>query len=149
MFYSFPNDLMKNTKVLVFRYAAIASRQISKRGSPWAARNSALNTPYPPLPYIIWTLWTWGFNRYHQMYTIPYLEQIAMKRPAFGLFLVISEVGSQDYVAKSAILKIWVFWVMSMHYITLCVIYIHTTLKFGGFWDWTGSISWCQVFNTR
>ena len=36
-----------------------------------AARTSALKTPYPPLPYIFWTVWTWGFTRWHPKYTIP------------------------------------------------------------------------------
>ena len=27
-------------------------------------QNSALNIPYPPLQYIFWTAWTWGFTRY-------------------------------------------------------------------------------------
>ena len=27
-----------------------------------AAHNQAFLTPYPPLPYIFWTLWTWGFT---------------------------------------------------------------------------------------
>ena len=45
---------------------AIQSRQISKRGSTSAARNLALKTP---LPYIFWTVWTWGFTRWHP--TIP------------------------------------------------------------------------------
>ena len=40
-------------------------------------------------------------------------------------FLVISEVRSPDYKAKSAIFKIWVFWVISMYYITLCDIDMH------------------------
>ena len=76
---------MKNRKVLVFRCTAIASWQISKRRSTSAARNSALNTPYPPLPYIFWTLWTWGFTRYHLTYTIPVkkIEQIAIEWSAF------------------------------------------------------------------
>ena len=26
------------------------------------AHNQAFLTPYPPLPYIFWTLWTWGFT---------------------------------------------------------------------------------------
>ena len=40
-------------------------------GSSSAGCNSALNTLYPPLPYIFWTSWTWGFTRYHLKYTIP------------------------------------------------------------------------------
>ena len=32
-----------------------------------------------------------------------------------------SETGSPNYIAKSAIFKIWVFWVISMHHITLYV----------------------------
>ena len=83
--------------------------------------------------------------------------EIAMKRQDFFAYLVISEVGSPDYIAKSAIFKIWVFWVISMHYITLFVIDIHnirwlypfyhsmTTLKFGGFGFGTETISWNLV----
>ena len=48
-----------------------------------------------------------------------------MSDPLFGLLLMISEVGSPDYIAKSAIFNIWVFWVISMHYITLYVRDIH------------------------
>ena len=62
-----------------------------------------------------------------------------------------------DYKAKSVIFKIWVFWVISMYFITMFVIEIHnirclepffhsmTTLKFGGFCFGTGSISWNLV----
>ena len=42
---------------------------------------------------------------------------------------MISEVGSPDYIAKSAIFKILVFWVISMHCITLFVIDLHNILK--------------------
>ena len=34
-------------------------------------RNSALQTPHPPLPYIFSTVWTWGFTRWYPKYTIP------------------------------------------------------------------------------
>ena len=42
-------------------------RNLSKWGSTSDACNSAWKTPFPPgpLPYILWTLWTWGFTRYH------------------------------------------------------------------------------------
>ena len=104
----------KNQHFVLFGPIALkrfASRQTLKQGSTSAARNSALNTPYPPLPYIFWTAWTWGFTRYHPKYTIPIqkIEQIAIEWSFFGLFLVISEVGSPVYIAKSAIFKIWVF----------------------------------------
>ena len=60
MFYSFPSDRTKIDGVTLIRHTAIASRQILKRGSTSATRNSALNfklkTPYPPLPNIFWTL---------------------------------------------------------------------------------------------
>ena len=61
------------------------------------------------------------------------------------------------YKAKTAIFKIWVFWVKTMHSITLYAIDIHnnrclepfyhsmTTLNFGGFLFGTGSISWNLV----
>ena len=49
--------------VTFIRHTKFASRQILKQGSTSAARNSALKTPHPPLPYIFWTVWTWGFTR--------------------------------------------------------------------------------------
>ena len=81
MFYSFQSNRTKNKKVLIFRYTKFASRQISKWGSTSAARNLALKTSYPPLPYIIWSVWTRGFTRYHPKYTIPIqkIEQIAIQ----------------------------------------------------------------------
>ena len=42
--------------------------------------------------------------------------------PFFGLFLVISEVGSQIYIANLAIFKIWVFSATFWHEITLYAI---------------------------
>ena len=60
MFDSFPSDRKKFDGLTLIRHTAIASRQILKRGSTSATRNSALNfklkTPYPPLPNIFWTL---------------------------------------------------------------------------------------------
>ena len=44
------SDRTKNKKVFIFHNTEFASRQISKRGSTSATRNSALKTPYPPLP---------------------------------------------------------------------------------------------------
>ena len=58
---------------------------------------------------------------------------------------MISEVRSPDNIAKSAIFKIWVFWVISMHYITLYVIDVHqlevlsetlSSLITLSFWQW-------------
>ena len=34
-------------------------------------KNAFLNTLYPPLPHIFWTVWIWGFTRWHPKYTIP------------------------------------------------------------------------------
>ena len=128
MFYSFLSDQTKIGRVTSIGNTTIASQQILKRGSTLAAINSTFNTLYPLLPYIFWTLWTWGFIKCHIKYNIMLnipikkIEQIAIEWLVFGLFLLISEVGSSDYIAKSAILKMWVFWVISMHYITLYVI---------------------------
>jgi len=58
----------------------------------------------------------------------------------FGLFLVIPEVWSSDYKAKSSIFEIWVFWVIFMRYITLIGIDIHDI--YVRLWFGTGSISW-------
>ena len=67
----FQTSRTKIGRVTLIRNTEIVSRQISKRGSTSAPHNSALKTPYPPLPYIIWTAWTWGFTTYHKAYTIP------------------------------------------------------------------------------
>ena len=50
---------------------------------------------------------------------IAYFDGHESGLPDFGLFLVISEVWSPDYIANSVIFKIWVFWVIFMHLITL------------------------------
>ena len=42
-----------------------------KQGLTSAGRNSALKTPYPPLPYIFWKLWTCSFTWNHPIYDIP------------------------------------------------------------------------------
>ena len=63
---------------------------------------------YPPLPHIFWTAWTWGFTRrWHLKYTIHIQKKLSKSRlsdPFFWEFLVISELGSQIYIVKSAIL---------------------------------------------
>ena len=57
---------------------------------------------------------------------IPYqFKNLSKSRfcdPFFGLFLVISEVGSQIYIANLAIFKIWVFSATFWHEITLYAI---------------------------
>ena len=71
-----------------------------RRGSTSAALNSALNILFSPLTYIFWTAFTWGFTRYHLKYTIPNekrLSKLSLSYPFFGLFLVISELGSRFY----------------------------------------------------
>ena len=45
--------------------------------------------------------------------------------PFFGLFWVISEVGSQIYIANLAIFKIWVFSATFWHEITLYALDIY------------------------
>ena len=57
---------------------------------------------------------------------IPYLfknlSKSRLSDPFFGLFLVISEVGSQIYITNLAIFKIWVFSATFWHEITLYAI---------------------------
>ena len=80
-----------------------------------------------------------------------------------GFFLVISEVGSQIYIANLVIFKIWVFSATFRHEITLYAIDIdkkrfrtpllhsRTTLKIGlqpdstfwNIWEWLISFCWC------
>ena len=71
-----------------------------KCGSTSAALNSALNILFSPLTYIFRAAETWGFTRYHLKYTIPNekkLSKLRLSYPFFGLFLVISELGSRFY----------------------------------------------------
>ena len=45
-----------------------------------SVHNSALETLYPPLPCIFWTLWTLGFRVCVAIYTTPmHIEQIAIE----------------------------------------------------------------------
>ena len=70
-FYSFQRHRTKNKEVLIFRYTEFALQQISKGWSNSATRNSALKTPYPPLPYIFWTVRTRGFSTSHKKNSTP------------------------------------------------------------------------------
>ena len=96
----------------------------SKRGSTSAGRNSALKTPYPPLPYIFWKLWTCSFTWYHPIYDIPIqkIDGDAIPRPKKTVIL---GVRSPDYMVKSAIFKVWVISATSMHEIILHAIDMH------------------------
>ena len=65
-------------------------------------------------------------NRTDHYMTRSHLLRIANRNwvsdPFLGLFLVISEVGSQIYIANLAIFKIWVFSATFWHEITLYAI---------------------------
>ena len=50
------------------------------------------------------------------------LSKLRLSDPTFGLFLVISELGSPDYIAKSVIFTILVFLANVWHEITLYAI---------------------------
>ena len=52
-------------------------------------------------------------------YLFKNLSKSRLSDPFFGLFLVISVVGSQIYIANLAIFKIWVFSATFWHEITL------------------------------
>ena len=47
-----------------------ALRIRKKREKP--CRNTTSRTPFSPLPYLSWTLWTWGFTWHLQIYGIPF-----------------------------------------------------------------------------
>ena len=106
MFYPFPSNRTKNTKVVIFCDTAYKSRQISKRGSTSAALNSALKTPFA----------LHNLNRLdiriHQVPSKIYhiskkqLSKSGLSANFFGVFFVITEVGSPDFIVKSAIFKI-------------------------------------------
>ena len=128
MFYLFQSDQTKNKKVLIFADTTHRSRQILKWGSTLAARNSALKTPLPtPLCHTYF-----GPSRHEDSpgttwyiaYLFKKLSKSRLSDRFFGLFLVICEV-SYIYIAKTVIFKIWVFWVKTMHSITLYAIDIH------------------------
>ena len=136
MFYLFESDRMKNKKMLIFRHTAFQLRQISKRGSTLAACNSTWKPPYSPLAHIFWTQGPsgheGGFTRYHLIYTIP-IKKLSIAQWANCDWVIRFlgsgfEVGSQDYIAESAIFKLWVFWVISVHCTTLYVIDILVVL---------------------
>ena len=92
-----------------------------KQGLTSAGRNSALKTPYPPLPYIFWKLWTCSFTWNHPIYDIPIqkIDGDAIPRPQKTMIL---RVRNLDYIVKSAIFKVWVISETSMHEITLYAI---------------------------
>ena len=94
---------------------------MSKGGSTSVACNSASKTSYPLLPYIFWTLWTWGFTKKHAKHTIP-IQKILSKLRFSDRFLGVFWWFLRSYIAKTAIFKIWVFWVISMYSVTLFVI---------------------------
>ena len=58
-------------KINFFCNTAIFTLFFFKWGSTSATSNSAENNPYHPLPYIFWTVWTWGFTRWYPKHTIP------------------------------------------------------------------------------
>ena len=68
--------------------------------------------------------WTLEFTRNHLKisYKFQKLSKSRLNNLFFGLFLVISEVGSQIYIANSAIFKIWVFSATFRHEIPLYAI---------------------------
>ena len=51
----------------------------------------------------------------------------------FVFFLVISEVGSQIYIANLVIFMIWMFSATFLHEITLYAIYIHNLMRLAPF----------------
>ena len=55
-------------------------------------------------------------------YLLKKLSKSRLSDPFFGLFLVISEVGSQIYIVNLAIFQIWVFSASFLHEITLYAI---------------------------
>lgn len=65
-FYGFP----KNCKTCLWHRTPVLFLFLN-RESTSAGRNSALNTPHPPLPYIFWKHWTCSFTWYHPIYDIP------------------------------------------------------------------------------
>ena len=94
-------------RVTLIRIGSFMMRQMWKQGSTSAACNSTLNTLYPPLPYICWALWTWVFTRYHLIDTIP-IQKLRKSRLSNKFFCDFWG-PSPDYLAKSAIFKIWVW----------------------------------------
>ena len=49
---------------------SLRTQDSEKREKP--CRNTTSKIPYSPLPYISWTLWTWGFTWHHPIYGIPF-----------------------------------------------------------------------------
>ena len=99
---------------------------------------------------------TWGFTMWHLKYTMLIKKNWENRDWVIG-FLKYFWWFLRSYIVKTAIFKIWVFWAKTMHSITLYAIDIYNircfnhfyhsmaTLKIGGYWDWTGGISWNYV----
>ena len=81
-------DSILGQKLSLVLDTAIVLQQISKRWSTLAARNSTLNTLYPPLANIFWTLWTMDW-------VIRFL----------GYFWYFMRSGAKIILAKSAFSK--------------------------------------------
>ena len=155
MFYSFPSDRTKIGGVSLIRNIAIGSQQILKQGSTSAGHNSALIPP-TPLCHTYFEPWTWGLTRYHLIWPIAIqkINQIAIEWSVywafFGDFLgreprLFSKIS---YFQKMSVLSDFLcikLLCMLKIYIILAVMNLvyhsMTTLKFGGFWFWTGTIS--------
>ena len=60
----------KYWRIVIFCDTTIWFRKILERWSSSAGCNSALKTPYPPLPYNLLSLYTSGFTWYHSIKAI-------------------------------------------------------------------------------
>ena len=60
----------KYWRIVIFCDTTIWLRKILERWSSSAGCNSALKTPYPPLPYNLLSLYTRGFTWYHSIKAI-------------------------------------------------------------------------------
>ena len=134
MFYSFQSDWTKIGGVTLIRNGLFTTRQMSKRGSTSPARR---RSPLPPFLYIFWAFWTWRFTMYHIKYTRP-IKKDWENRDWVIVFFGYFWWFCPDYIGKSAIFKIWVFWVISMYFITLYIIDIHNISCLEPFWPLYG-----------
>ena len=84
-------------------------------------RPSALKTPYLPLPYIFWKLWTCSFIWYHPIYDIPIPEKlpdnggetkrnIIICQFSFSELLRVFWTFSAVECNNACFSKIWIYW---------------------------------------
>ena len=117
MLYLFPSDRTKNKKCYFFVTPNLHGNK--------SRNEDQLRPPNPLCPFAIHILNRLD-RRIHQIspkiyHTYQIIEKTAIEWSFLGYFWLFL----RSYIAKTVVFNIWVFWVKTMHSITLHVIDIH------------------------